>query len=185
MKSSIQKTITTRSAEETAALGVSMGRVLSRLLAGKKEAVQAIVIALNGELGAGKTTLVGGLLRAMGVSGPIKSPTYTLIEPYELKTGELKTGTVYHLDLYRLADARDLEMLAPRDLLNNGSVLIVEWASRGGRALPESDLALDLDYGLTAEDLNRRSIRVVATSTVGNELADSLHGSADEAGLSS
>jgi tRNA threonylcarbamoyladenosine biosynthesis protein TsaE len=151
-----------------------------RLQIEKAEPMHAVVIALNGELGAGKTTLVSGFLRALGISGPIKSPTYTLIEPYEFKT-----GTVYHLDLYRLAEARDLEMLAPRDLLNTGAVLLVEWANRGGLALPSPDLSLDLGYAESTAAPSRRTIGVAASSTAGKELADSLHQSTDEGGLSS
>ena len=75
------------------------------------------IVALEGELGAGKTTLVGGILRAHGITGPVRSPTYTLIEPYETERRQL-----YHLDLYRLLDPGEVEPLGIRDLLT-GPVL--------------------------------------------------------------
>jgi tRNA threonylcarbamoyladenosine biosynthesis protein TsaE len=99
------------------------------------------IIALEGELGAGKTTLVGGILRAHGVAGPVRSPTYTLIEPYE--TGP---RPIYHLDLYRLVDPSEMEPLGVRDLLSGAAVLLIEWPSRAAAALPAPDLNIDIDY---------------------------------------
>ncbi len=160
--------IRVKSAEHARELG-------ARLASGVRRAslTQAIVIALNGELGVGKTTLVSGFLRAMGVEGAIRSPTYTLIEPYELDA-----CIVYHLDLYRLATARDLDMLALRDLLNPGAVLLVEWASRGREALPVQDLALELTYVQAAAsstaETTERDIEISFGSSVGKELANSL-----------
>lgn len=99
------------------------------------------VIYLTGDLGTGKTTLVRGLLRGLGYDGPVRSPTYTLLEPYELPTLRL-----YHLDLYRVADAEELEYLGLRDLLDDESLLVVEWPERGEGALPPPDLILGLAY---------------------------------------
>ncbi|MCO6441412.1 MAG: tRNA (adenosine(37)-N6)-threonylcarbamoyltransferase complex ATPase subunit type 1 TsaE [Nitrococcus mobilis] len=96
-------------------------------------------IDLTGELGAGKTTLVRGLLRALGYSGPVRSPTYTLIEPYQVADRRL-----YHLDLYRLSDPEELEYIGLRDLLGESAVLLVEWPERGGPALPTADLVIAL-----------------------------------------
>jgi len=101
----------------------------------------ALVIGFEGELGAGKTTLVQGVLRALGARGAIRSPTYTLIEPYEL--GERR---LYHLDLYRLAEPGEAEALGLRDLLEPSSVLLIEWPSRGAGWLPPADLAIDIEY---------------------------------------
>ncbi len=99
------------------------------------------VIYLIGELGVGKTTLVRGLLRGRGHRGPVRSPTYTLVEPYELPP-----LTLYHLDLYRLAHAEELEWIGIRDLLHAGSVALVEWPERGRGVLPAADLSVAIRY---------------------------------------
>jgi tRNA threonylcarbamoyladenosine biosynthesis protein TsaE len=99
------------------------------------------VIYLEGELGTGKTTLSRGFLRALGFAGRVKSPTYTLIEPYELDR-----CSVYHLDLYRLSAADELEYLGARDYLHERAVWLVEWPQRGGDFLPVADLIVGLEH---------------------------------------
>jgi len=142
----------------------------------------ALVIALNGELGAGKTTFVGGLLSALGVIGPVRSPTYTLIELYELSAIQRR---IFHLDLYRLASASELEMLAPRDLLEPRAILLVEWAERGVGALPVPDLAMTFCYPqLLGADADARTIKMEAGSPAGGVLANSLHLLSNETRLS-
>lgn len=98
------------------------------------------VVYLIGDLGAGKTSIVRGLLRGLGVEGPVKSPTYTLIESYPVGEGRW----VHHLDLYRLADAGELEWLGVRDLFGAGSLVLIEWPERGAGELPPPDLTLTL-----------------------------------------
>lgn len=106
-----------------------------------------IVIAIQGELGAGKTTLVGGLINALGIAGAVRSPTYTLIEPYEAHGRH-----IYHLDLYRLADPQEVTALGIGDLLLPDTVLLIEWPERGVGALPDADLAVAITYSAVRAD---------------------------------
>lgn len=102
---------------------------------------QPILITLSGDLGAGKTTLVAGLLAALGHPGPARSPTYTLIEPYQLAGRD-----VNHCDLYRLRHPSELDDLGLRDLLTPRSLLLVEWPERAEGRLGMPDLSLELGY---------------------------------------
>ena len=119
------------------------------------------VIYLQGELGTGKTTLVRGLLRGFGYLGKVKSPTYTLVEPYPLDG-----LTVYHLDLYRLGSPGELEGIGIRDLLVDTDLLLVEWPEQGGGALPPADLVISLAY----KD-HGRELRFRALTTQGERMA--------------
>lgn len=101
----------------------------------------SLLIFLEGDLGAGKTTLTRGILRGLGYEGRVVSPTYTLVETYQ--TPRLLLA---HLDLYRLADPEELEYLGLADLLREDVVMLVEWPQRGAGLLPEPDLCIRLDY---------------------------------------
>ena len=102
-------------------------------------APQALVVHLQGELGAGKTTLVRGLLRELGVAGAVRSPSFTLLETYACGA-----HTVLHVDLYRLAGRSDVESLGLRDELRPGVLLLVEWPERATDSLPAADVELQL-----------------------------------------
>jgi tRNA threonylcarbamoyladenosine biosynthesis protein TsaE len=102
------------------------------------------VIFLQGDLGAGKTTLVRGLLRAAGVNGTVKSPTYTLVEEYWIAERR-----VCHFDLYRLHDPAELEWMGFADYLDDSTLCIIEWPEQGGEYLPVPDMSLYLAYSGT------------------------------------
>lgn len=114
------------------------------------------VMHLAGDLGAGKSTLARELLRALGVQGPIRSPTYTLVERYAVPGGE-----AWHLDLYRIGDPGELEFLGldPAE----ACLWLVEWAERGAGALPPPDLIVELDHSVDGRDA-----RLTALSPVGD-----------------
>ena len=144
-------------AEATAALGAHLVRCL----------VPGLVVHLEGELGAGKTTLVRGLLHGLGYAGAVTSPTYTLVEPYAVGGWRLA-----HFDLYRLADPEELEFLGLRDYLDGETVCLVEWPEKGAEVAPAPDLQLGLDY----RDGGRHA-RIEARSRRGEEVLICLAGS--------
>jgi tRNA threonylcarbamoyladenosine biosynthesis protein TsaE len=130
---------------------------------------EPLLIGLSGELGAGKTTLVGGLLEALGHAGPARSPTYALVESYRLAACEL-----HHCDLYRLRDPDEIEDLGLRDLMRPGSVLVVEWPERAGDRLRRPDLALQLSYGDPTSEGRARIVEIEGLSEPGRRITESL-----------
>jgi tRNA threonylcarbamoyladenosine biosynthesis protein TsaE len=135
-------------------------------------AADATTVGLDGELGTGKTTLTSGLLSALGFPPPHRSPTYTLVEPYEL--GRRR---VYHVDLYRLNDLRELEALGIRDWMTGGSVVIIEWAARRGAGAVPLDLHIELEH--LPDHRAARGLSAVANTASGARLLAALASSVD------
>jgi len=117
---------------------LSIGEALARAL---PPDATGLLLTLAGELGAGKTTLTRALLRELGAAGPVRSPTYTLFEPYELPG-----GAVLHVDLYRLSGPDELDVLGYREARGTSRLAIVEWPERAEGALGPVDLACRIDY---------------------------------------
>lgn len=151
----------TTTAEETEAFGAKLAS------ARPVQSDPFAVLYLTGDLGAGKTTLTRGFLRALGVVGAVRSPTYTLVEIYEL------VGLVaVHLDLYRLNDAADLENLGLREWASAGHLWLIEWPERGADRLPRADLVVTLTAGADGHD-----IEVSRTSPLGGLWLEGMKGS--------
>ena len=106
-----------------------------------------MVVTLSGDLGAGKTTLVRGVLRGFDIGGPVKSPTYTLVEPYTISSLYL-----YHFDFYRLREPEEWEAAGFREYFRNDAICLVEWPERAGDSLPAADLQIVLEVN----DVGRR-----------------------------
>lgn len=149
-----------RGADEMRTLGARLGHALFAA-----NATQPLLVTLAGDLGAGKTTLVGGLLAGLGHTAPARSPTYTLLEPYRFGDRD-----VVHCDFYRLRHPDELEDLGWRDLQRPGAVLLVEWPDKAGDRLGAADLELQLAYA--GED--GRTVRLEARSAAGQAVLGRL-----------
>ena len=122
------------------------------------------VIYLKGELGTGKTTLVRGVLNRLGHTGNVKSPTYTIVEPYLIDS-----HVIYHFDLYRLDDPEELESLGIRDYCDGQSICFFEWPEKGGNLLPNADINLELTYFEST-----REVEFTSKSDVGKTILKQL-----------
>lgn len=143
--------------------GESDTEALGARVAGAVPGVRLIYV--RGPLGAGKTTFVRGLLRALGYAGAVKSPTFTLVEPYEI--GAL---SLCHFDLYRIADPAELEFLALRDYIGSEAICIVEWPERAGALLP----APDLNVMIRPTNNEGRELQLQASTQAGKAALDAL-----------
>lgn len=141
---------------EEALLG--FGRALAACL------VPGLMIELRGELGAGKTTLSRAIIQFLGHKGAVKSPTYTLVEPYEHIQ-----PPVYHFDLYRIADPDELHYLGVETYFNERSICLVEWPERAADLLPKADIVITLEHAVPG-----RTIAVAACSDKGRAVVECL-----------
>ncbi|CAG1008022.1 tRNA threonylcarbamoyladenosine biosynthesis protein TsaE [Burkholderiales bacterium] len=143
-----------------AAATEAAGRALARGLAG------GMLVTLSGELGAGKTTLARGVLRGLGWEGPVKSPSYTLLEHYPLSSLYL-----YHFDFYRFADPQEWETVGAAEAFTPRSVGLVEWPERVAGFLPPADLEVHL---LPATGGDGRTLELAATTTAGERCVSEI-----------
>jgi tRNA threonylcarbamoyladenosine biosynthesis protein TsaE len=143
-----------RSESDTEALGAHLART-------RPASGELAVVFLEGELGAGKTTLARGLLRTLGAAGPVRSPTYTLVELYAL--GGV---TAVHADLYRLRDPQELEDLGLREFARGGYLWLIEWPERGAGHLPAPDLRVSLAVQGAAHRIEVTSASELGTAWV-------------------
>jgi tRNA threonylcarbamoyladenosine biosynthesis protein TsaE len=125
----------------------------------------AVVIYLYGDLGAGKTTLARGVLRGLGYQGKVKSPTYTIVEPYEIADQKL-----YHFDFYRLQGAQELEFIGVQDYFEVGAIILAEWPERGAGLLREADLSCYI-----VPEAQGRHLRIEAQTQHGQQILKDLH----------
>lgn len=133
---------------------VAMGNTLAQLIE------PGLVLYLHGDLGAGKTTFSRGVIQGLGHKGNVKSPTYTLVEPYESIT-----IPAYHFDLYRLADPEELEFMGIRDYFNANTLCLIEWPERGQGILPTADIDIEIQYLET-----KRKIEMTANTELGSSI---------------
>jgi tRNA threonylcarbamoyladenosine biosynthesis protein TsaE len=144
-------------AQATALLGHALGHAVQRHL--DEIRARGLQLNLSGDLGAGKTSLVRGMLKALGVTGPVKSPTFALLEPYSVSSLDF-----HHFDFYRFADPNEFGSSGFRDLFGPGRICAIEWPERAGPRLPTADLSIALSL-----NGDGRVASITAASHLGHE----------------
>ncbi len=168
-----EKTFLLSSEAQTAAIAEKLAGVMSALIkksnSNKLNTAVALHLSLIGDLGAGKTTFTRYLLKALGHTGKVKSPTYTLCEPYELATDGIQFS-LHHFDLYRMRYAEEWLDAGFRDTFSNPGICIVEWPEKAEGTLP----AVDAELHLTMHDDETRELIIKAISPAGKSLIEAL-----------
>ena len=148
---------------------LNFGRLLAKVIAPN------LTIYLHGDLGAGKTTLVRGILHALGVVGKVKSPTYTLVESYPVQAPLAGQFNAHHFDLYRFNDEEEWESAGFRDYFNPQSVCLIEWPEKAENVLPTPDLHITLTLKkCPAHEEFGRSVEVTAHSALGQQCLQAM-----------
>ena len=148
---------------------LELGRCLADCI--KEVGSSLTVIKLSGDLGAGKTTMSRGILRSFGHDGQVKSPTYTLVEPYTLADID-----VFHFDLYRLGDPEELEFMGIRDYFeapkgtDRKVICLIEWPEKGGDLIPQADI----DIHLSVDGMGRRACVSLSSGALGISLREKI-----------
>ncbi|WP_440903573.1 tRNA (adenosine(37)-N6)-threonylcarbamoyltransferase complex ATPase subunit type 1 TsaE [Catenovulum sp. SX2] len=137
---------------------VALGKQLAALISAP------CVVYLIGDLGAGKTTFSRGLIQGFGYTGNVKSPTYTLVEPYELAD-----VSIYHFDLYRLADPQELEFIGIEEYFTQSSICLVEWPDKGQGWLASADIQINIEH-----KNEQRSAEIVGLTAIGQKIVEQL-----------
>lgn len=137
---------------------IGFGNDLARLIE------KPMIMTMQGDLGAGKTTLSRGILQGLGHVGNVKSPTYTLVEPYQLAV-----GAVYHFDLYRMVDPEELEYMGFADYMLDAALCLIEWPERGEGFIPAADISISIGDARVG-----RCVTLHGHSEAGRQLVDQL-----------
>ncbi|MDP2817907.1 MAG: tRNA (adenosine(37)-N6)-threonylcarbamoyltransferase complex ATPase subunit type 1 TsaE [Polaromonas sp.] len=157
----IVKSIAWATEDDTRAFATALAAKLQGSVVGRN-----VLIALHGDLGSGKTTFVRHLLKALGVAGRVKSPTYAVVEPYTVDDAPGGALYIWHFDFYRFNDPDEWEEAGFRDIFASTGLKLVEWPEKAGEHLP----AADLDIALELQDGDVRAVTLTARSDAGAAL---------------
>lgn len=147
----------------------AIAKLLAAALSNQDVNAQNVCIYLNGDLGAGKTTFSRYLLQSLGHVGSVKSPTYTLVEPYVIDGRD-----VFHFDLYRLGDPLELEYMGIRDYFIGNNLCLIEWPNKGEGCLPSADVHINLSS--LAMQYDQRVMECAALSDIGQQILKKVQG---------